>query len=274
MTRKASLVALVATLFALLVSPAVHAGTLYLGSDVTIGGAGTLGIYTTNGAAVSSQTAVAPADGRQFNGVGEGLGLTGIVTGGWNHEFDKRDLAGNLISQSDNFPFGAVNEDFAGNGSQLWRVVYGPTIYLLNADGTVNQAHTLSGASGLVGLTFVGSQLWAGDFNAGTVGTVDTLTDTYTPVFTPTDLPGEVGGLAYDALAGVLWIGSTGVIAPFDLAGNRLGPNVDTSGQFGGGFIDGLAFIDTSVPEPGTLVLFGGGLLAVLAACGRRRNRV
>ena len=251
-------------------------GTLYLGSDSTIGSSGILGIYGTNGANVTSKTAVNPVDGRQFNGVGEGIGLTGIVTGGWGPEFDKRDLGGNLISQSNNFftPYPTVNEDFAGNGSQVWRVVYGPTIYLLNADGTTNQAHTLSGASGLVGLTFAGSQLWASDFNVGTIGTVNTSTDTYTVVFTPTGLPGQVGGLAYDASAGVLWIGSSGVIAPFDLAGTRLGANVDTSGQFGGGgFIDGLAFV-ASVPEPSSIVLLGSGLLALLATCGRRRSRV
>jgi hypothetical protein len=260
-------------LFSVLLPIQVQAGTLYLGTDNTIGSSGVLGIYTTNGASVTTMTSVNPADGRQFNGVGEGLGYTGIVTGGWNREFDTRDLAGNLITQSNNFFSTNVNEDFAGNGSQIWRAVYGPSIYLLNSDGTTNQAHTLSGASGIVGLTFVGKQLWAGDFNAGTIGTVNTITDTYTPVFTPGGLTAEVGGLAFDSGNGVLWVGSQAVIAPFDLAGNRLGANVDTSGQLGAaGFIDGLAFIPSNTPEPGTLVMIFGGGLTALAIRRRRRN--
>ena len=248
------------------------AGTLYLGTDSSIGGPGLLGIFTSSGAAVTLKTSVNPADGRSFNGIGEGIGLTGIVTGGWGKEFDTRNLAGGLISQSDNFftPYPSVNEDFAGNGSKVWRVVYGPSIYLLNADGSTNETHTLGGASGLVGLTFAGSQLWASDFNTGTVGIVDTSLDTYTPVFTPGDLPAEVGGLAYDAAGGVLWIGSQGVIAPFNLAGVRQGANVDTTAQLGvGASIDGLAFM-ADVPEPGTLALFGVGLIAVLVTRGRR----
>ena len=266
---------LLLTLFLSLVSglplPA-SAGTLYLGTDSSIGGPGVLGIFTSSGAAVTLKTSVNPADGRSFNGVGEGIGLTGIVTGGWGKEFDMRNLAGGLISQSDNFftPYPSVNEDFAGNGSKVWRVVYGPSIYLLNADGSTNETHTLSGTTGLVGLTFAGSQLWASDNNTGTVGTVDTSLDTYTPVFTPGDLPAEVGGLAYDAAGGVLWVGSQGVIAPFNLAGVRQGANVDTTAQLGvSSSIDGLAFM-ADVPEPGTLALFGVGLIAVLVTRGRR----
>ena len=266
---------LLLTLFLSLVSglplPA-SAGTLYLGTDSSIGGPGVLGIFTSSGAAVTLKTSVNPADGRSFNGVGEGIGLTGIVTGGWGKEFDARNLAGGLISQSDNFftPYPSVNEDFAGNGSKVWRVVYGPSIYLLNADGSTNETHTLSGANGLVGLTFAGSQLWASDNNTGTVGTVNTSLDTYTPVFTPGDLPAEVGGLAYDAAGGVLWVGSQGVIAPFNLAGVRQGANVDTTAQLGvSSSIDGLAFM-ADVPEPGTLALFGVGLIAVLVTRGRR----
>ena len=266
---------LLLTLFLSLVSglplPA-SAGTLYLGTDSSIGGPGVLGIFTSSGAAVTLKTSVNPADGRSFNGVGEGIGLTGIVTGGWGKEFDARNLAGGLISQSDNFftPYPSVNEDFAGNGSKVWRVVYGPSIYLLNADGSTNETHTLSGANGLVGLTFAGSQLWASDFNSGTVGIVDTILDIYTPMFTPGDLPAEVGGLAYDAAGGVLWVGSQGVIAPFNLAGVRQGANVDTTAQLGvSSSIDGLAFM-ADVPEPGTLALFGVGLIAVLVTRGRR----
>jgi hypothetical protein len=267
---------LILLLLPLLLPIESQAGTLYLGTDNTIGSSGILGIYATNGAAVTSKTAVNPADGRSFNGVGEGLGLNGIVTGGWGHEFDTRNLAGNLISQSNNFftPYPTVNEDFAGNGSQIWRVVYSPTIYLLNPDGTTNQAHTLSGASGLVGLTFVGRQLWAGDFNAGTIGTVNTTTDTYTPVFTPAGLTAEVGGLAYDAGSGVLWVGSQAVIAPFDLAGNRLGANIDTSGELGSaGFIDGLAFVPNSVPEPGSLTLLGLGVASFGSIAWTRKRK-
>jgi hypothetical protein len=281
MTRQSSLAALLATLFTLLLPPVAHAGTLYLGTDNSIGGPGLLGIYTTNGPTVTSKTVVFPADGRQFNGVGEGLGLIEIVTGGWGHEFDKRDLAGNMITQSDNFftPYATVNEDFAGNGKQIWRLVYTASargLYLLNPDGTTNQAHTLLGNPGLVGLTFAGPQLWASDFDTGTIGTVNTSTDTYAPLFTPSGLPAQVGGLAYDAGGGVLWIGSGGVIAPFDLAGNRLGANVDTTGQLGSGFIDGVAFINgpTVVPEPASLISVGLGAGLVLAYRWRwRRGR-
>jgi hypothetical protein len=255
----------------LLFFPAVvqAGGTLYLGSE---GQLTALGIFTTNGPTVTSQTQVGTA-GYDFNGVGEGAGLTGIVTGALDSgNFNTRDLAGNLIGSFTNATPGYLNEDFAGNGTELWRANSNnpPTIYKLDpTNGNTLETHILAGASQLVGLTFVGSQIWAGDFGAGTVGTVDTTLDTYTPVFNAFGST-LLGGLAYDSTNGVLWVGSFDVIRPYSTAGVVLGPDVSTTAVYPG-FIDGLAYV---VPEPSSLViamtLCGGfGLMAVR----RRRQR-
>ncbi len=267
MASRRGLVVLLGVVALLSASQGVRAGTLYLGSETELTA---LGIFTTNGPTVTSQTSVATA-GFNFNGVGEGAGLTGIVTGAADsRNFNTRDLAGGLIGSFPDATPANLNEDFAGNGTELWRAnSSGAIIYKLNpANGSTLATHTLTGASQLVGLTFVGSQLWAGDFVAGTVGTVDTAFDTYTPVFSPF-APFALGGLAYDSTSGVMWVGSSSVIHPYNTAGTSMGPDVDTSLVYPG-FIDGLAFIP--VPEPGTLLLVGTAIFS-MAAVRRRRVR-
>ena len=244
---------------------------LFLGSESQ---QTSLGIFTTNGASVTSQTAVGTA-GSPFNGVGEGAGLTGIVTRALSSgDFDTRTLTGNLISSFTHATPGYLNEDMAGNGIDLWSAnSASPTIYKLDpANGNTLDTRTLTGVSQLVGMTFVGSQLWAGDFGAGTIGTIDLTLNKYTPAFSAFSAQ-TLGGLAYDPLNSVLWVGSFSLLRPYSTGGTILGPDVDTSAIYPG-FIDGSAFIENApaneVPEPGTLLLMGTGVGTFLA---RRRAR-
>ena len=84
------------------------------------------------------------------------------------------------------------------------------------------------------------------------------------PLFTTSGF--ATGGLGYDPATDTLWVGDNTVVRNMELDGTvlssfaRPGP---------GGFVDGLEFI---APEPGSLILFGSGLLTFGLFDRRRRK--
>ena len=115
----------------------------------------------------------------------------------------------------------------------------------------------------VVGLALVGNTLWIDRWGGRNVGTWDPATNIYTSVF---NTPNNAGGLAYDPVNSILWVGMQGgTVTPYDLLGNVLGPSFSPFGAIGD-TIDGLTFQGEGAqgtPEPGTYGLLSAGLLAL-----------
>jgi len=182
------------------------------------------------------------------------------VTGGF--------LAGDSVNHFD------VNEQFAFDGTTLYHVHWGRTS---SDPGSIQQLNPITGAviatdlqTQMVGIVFVGNQLWISSFGGKSVGTFDFASNTYTPVFT---LGALGGGLAYDSGTGTLWVGEQGgMVIPYSLTGTPLGPGFQPFGPTGGDVVDGLTFIPSQTPEPGTWILLGSGLVGVFRSVRRRMS--
>ena len=182
MTISRKLLLCAVTLALMLLSQEVFAGRLFLGND-DVGT--TLGVCETNAETITGCSLIPLSGADRVNGVGELDGVNGsrLVTG-WvpDNRFDTRDLRGNILSSgTGGFPNSAFNEDYAGNGSELWHVHFSEGVFELDrANGAVLQQFPLNG---FVGITFVDSDLWVSNFNARTIGTFDVSSGLYTPVF-------------------------------------------------------------------------------------------
>jgi hypothetical protein len=172
-------------------------------------------------------------------------------------------------------PTQQFNEDFAWDGTDLWRAHF-----VSSTSGSIRRIDETTGAIldtydlgfGVVGMTSVGGTLWITDWAGQSVGTWDPVNG-YSLRFRT---PASAGGLAYDPTGGLLWVGmSGGTVTPYTLAGVVAG---DTIQPFGAGFfatVDGLAIIDEpfAIPEPTSLALVGLGVLGLACVAMRRRGR-
>jgi hypothetical protein len=176
--------------------------------------------------------------------------VNGLAPSGWNTLFSGDPLSnaqneiefnGALISSvAGPLPATCCNEDLAFDGTYLWRGHYfsGP-LYKYLPDGTVVDTYD---QLDLTGATFVGDTLWLSTWGGQQVGTFNPGSNTFTPMF---GLPTHGGGLAYDAVGNILWVGrGGGTVEAWDLntltviPGSAFKPFGDIPDT-----IDGLAFV-------------------------------
>jgi len=145
------------------------------------------------------------------------------------------------------FPNACCNEDMAFDaaGNVLWHAHYNNTS---PANSEIEKLDPATGAvtatyvqPDVVGITFVGNTIWITKWSAKQVGTWDPATNTFTPQFAT---PANAGGLAYDPVNGILWVGlAGGSIVPYNPA-NGLPLNAGFSPLTAGGdTVDGLEFV-------------------------------
>lgn len=259
------------------------AGTLFVGADVEEFAGTTpdrLGKVTTNGGAFVSQVIIplgnlpsgAPI---LLNGMADGGGFLFAGTPSLN-TLHRLDFNGGLIS-SINAPgipnSGCCNEEmlFASDG-KFYHVHYSDSIRQI--DPVTGAQIAIFAQADVVGMALVGTDIWISKWSGDSFGTWDPVTNTYT---LRKQLTGaNVGALAYDPGANIMWVGRQGgLVEAYDLSLAGI-PLIAGSGfqPFGNipDTIDGLVFLGevTRVPEPGTLALLA---LAVLGIAGVSRRR-
>ena len=183
-------------------------------------------------------------------------------------EITPHDL-GSLAVNGAKFSSLGSDKDMTFDGASIWRVGSGGLVQKFNpSTGAVLFFFVTGFADGSRGIAWDGSNLWISHF------VTDEVVQ-FTPAGVPTGnsfFAGRdccTGGLAWDTTDGTMWVGQFGQIFHYTTSGILLG----TLGLPDGRFVDGLEYqgVDT-VPEPSSLALLGGGLIAFLGCVARARH--
>jgi hypothetical protein len=142
------------------------------------------------------------------------------------------------------FPNVCCNEDMAFDpvANVLWHAHWSDEIQKIDpATGAVLATYNTAAEADVVGMTFVGSTIWITHWSARQVGTWDPAADTFTAIIRT---PSNAGGLAYDPVSGILWVGMQGgSVVPYDpVKGTRLGSGFLPFGAITD-TVDGLEFV-------------------------------
>ena len=184
-------------------------------------------------------------------------------------EITSRDL-GSLAVNGATFSSHPSNKDMTFDGASIWRVGFGGEVQKFNpSTGTLLSAFVTGFTDGSVGIAWDGSNLWISHFRTNEVVQ-------FTPAGVPTGnsfFAGRdccTGGLAWDTTDGTLWVGQFGQIFHYTTSGTLLGTlALPESNRF----VDGLEYQGANaVPEPSSLALLGGGLVAFLGWAARTRH--
>ncbi len=249
-------------------------GTLFVGSDVnTFSGSlpDKLGVVSVNGANFVSQTNYSTTF--HINGFTDVSGQNFLYAGDpFSGVINRVDYTGNLLGSISvpGIATGCCNEDMIWTGSQLYHGQYSSGIQLIDLNtGNITQSWSMPD---IVGMSFVGSDIWISQWSGRSVGIWDPSTGTYTAQFST---PNNAGGLAFDPVSSIMWVGMQGgTVVPYQLDGTAINAGFQPFGNIGD-TIDGLAFLGevADVPEPATWGAMALGLTA-LAGLRRRRGRV
>src|SRR6185437_3475598 len=193
--------------------------TLYMGA----GGANLIGIVQTNGASAGSVQVINTS--YAANGIAAGNGLLYVGDPETNTLRTINPAGSSTGTVTGGFPSGCCGESMYYDGTFLWHVHYssgsaGEIEKLNPTTGTVITAYQ---QPTMVGITSINGTFWISQWDTGDVGTWNPGTNTFTPVF---NTGGESfpGGLAYDPVANILWIGNgdTNSVVPYTLTGTPL----------------------------------------------------
>ncbi|MGH6799731.1 MAG: PEP-CTERM sorting domain-containing protein, partial [Roseiarcus sp.] len=160
------------------------------------------------------------------------------------------------------------------NGTDLLHAQFNNGIQLI--DVTTGTILSTQSQPDVVGMAFAKGQIWITHWAGREVGIWDPTTNVFTPEFST---PSNAGGLAYDPVAGVMWVGQAGgMVVPYTLAGVALNAGFQPFGPTStADTIDGLAILGEAprIPEPSTwaMLLLGFASLGVLAYRRRLRAR-
>ncbi len=265
---------------ALLLAPiagSAIAGTLFIGSDTRSFAGRTLpdvlGVAAVTGANVVSQTNYATTV--NLNGLTDVSGQNYLYAGNpFDGVINKISYTGVLLGSISvpGIATGCCNEDMIWTGTKLYHAQYSNGIQQI--DVTTGAVLSSQSQPDVVGMSYVGTDIWITHWGARQVGIWDPTTNVFTAQFST---PSNAGGLAFDAANGIMWVGlAGGSVIPYTLAGVALNAGFQPFGATAD-TIDGLAFLgEASVPEPATwvMMLLGFGAIGAGVRATRRHQAV